>query len=111
LAPILSQAQAFLLPRDSSFIVVTTHYIQASLLRISSVNQAFEAVELARQIRTNLQVSRDGGYRGDSSLSATPAESARIEAIAEEAWTSFPSKSSRISAMTAGLAQVDPTKR
>lgn len=92
LGPVLSQAHAFLLPQGSSLLVVTTHYVQASLLRISSVTRAFEAVELARQIQVNLQVSRDGGYRGDSPLSATPAEIAQVEAIAEDAWTSFPSK-------------------
>lgn len=90
--PVLSEAQAFLLPRDSSFLVVTSHYVQASLPRISSVTEAFEAVWIALRIQANLQASRDGGYRGDSQLSATPAEIAQIEAIAEEAWTSFPSK-------------------
>ena len=92
LEPVLSEAQAFLLPRDSSFLFVTTQYVQASLPRVSSVIEAFEAVWIALRIQANLQASRDGGYRGDSSLSATPAEIARIEAIAEKAWASFPSK-------------------
>ena len=89
--PVLIEAQTFLLPRDLSFLVVTPHYVQASLPRISSVTEAFEAVWIALRIQANLQASRDGGYRGGSPLSATPAEIDQMEAFAEEAWASFPS--------------------
>jgi hypothetical protein len=105
--PVLSEAQAFLLPRGSSSLVVTTRYVQASLPRISSVTEAFEAAGLGLRIQANFQASREGGYRGDSPLAAAPAEIARVEAIAEEAWAAFPR-----SREDPGhdLAQVDLTK-
>jgi hypothetical protein len=105
--PVLSEAQAFLLPRGSSSLVVTTRYVQASLPRISSVTEAFEAAGLALRIQANLQASREGGYRGDSPLSAAPAEVARVEAIAEEAWAAFPRNREDPGHR---LAQVDLTK-
>ena len=105
--PVLGEAQAFLLPRGSSSLVVTTRYVQASLPRSSSVTEVFEAVALGLRIQANLQASREGGYRGDSPLSAAPAEIARVEALAEEAWAAFPRRRANLGHE---LAQVDLTK-
>ena len=71
------------------------------------MTEAFEAVWLGLRIQATLQASREGGYRGDSPLSAAPAEIARVEAIAEEAWAAFPRSREDLGH---DLAQVDLTK-